>query len=204
MHESRGYPTTGGATVTLRLIVVDRGSHRIEIRIGREERLPHKILCTVVLTVTAPAAGIEPIARAMTTITHELDRLHRQGYTLRQRAGGGLRGAWRTELQPADGGNGGKALVSWESEPRKPTELDQLARVLATVDQFLPLLATYRQKGRTASLLGLYLRALFARMSLNTRLRLSSLLRSLLVLISFTTRATLRSFGGLVRTSLRS
>jgi hypothetical protein len=73
---------------------------------------------------------MEPVARAMTTITHELDRLHSQGYTLRQRAGGGMRGAWHADLRHA---GRGRALVSWDAEPRKPNRLDQLARLLATV-----------------------------------------------------------------------
>lgn len=131
VFESKDVPDDGrsGGVTKLRLILAD--SHdRVEIRIDREQQLPHKILRSVVLKVIAPPAAIEPIARTMTTITHELDRLHRAGYTLRQRAGGGLRGAWRTDLMPP---NPSKATLSWESEPRKGTRLDQLACTLATI-----------------------------------------------------------------------
>jgi len=71
----------------------------------------------------------------MTTIVHDLERLHRQGYTLRQRAGGGWSGAWRSDLHPPAGG---RPIASWESQPRKADGVATLARLLSDLDRPSP------------------------------------------------------------------
>jgi hypothetical protein len=68
----------------------------------------------------------------MTTLMCELERLHDQGYWLRQRAGGGWRGAWRADLLPP---NGARTALSWEIRPRSPgKELAALVRRAASLD----------------------------------------------------------------------
>jgi hypothetical protein len=135
VYESMGFPAPRGARVTLRLLLSTQGD-RTEIRIEREERLPHKSLVSTVLTITQPTTGIEPLARAMTTFAHELERLHARGYSLRERAGGGWRGAWRADLLTPDGGH---AAMSWEIEHKRPHRtLEPLARALASLDRPRP------------------------------------------------------------------
>ena len=120
-----------GGSVTLRLVVFE-SDESSEIRITRDEQRPHKALSSDVLRIRQRTDSIQPLARAMTTIVHELERLHRQGYSLRQRAGGGWRGAWRADLLATDGA---RAVASWEVELRKPGKtLEPLARVLASLD----------------------------------------------------------------------
>jgi hypothetical protein len=110
VYETGPRRIAGGGSVVLRLLVSE-AKGRTEIRIDCERRLPHKALESVVLKIEQPTRGIEPLARATTTITHELDRLHRQGYALRERAGGGFRGAWHADLvSPHDS----RVVVSWE------------------------------------------------------------------------------------------
>lgn len=131
VYETATLAAARGGTVALRLLVLEVGA-TTEIRIDRKEHLPHKALSFVVLRICQPTRGIEPLARAMTTIVHELERLHRQGYSLRERAGGGWRGAWHCDLLVP---RGAPAVASWEIELRKPGKtLEPLARVLASLD----------------------------------------------------------------------
>lgn len=68
----------------------------------------------------------------MTTIVCELERLHEQGYSLRQRAGGGWRGAWRADLLAA---GAARPALSWEIELRGPErELPALAERVSGLD----------------------------------------------------------------------
>jgi hypothetical protein len=131
VYETTGLRTAAGDAVTLQLIL-STGDDRCEIRIDRSEQRPHKTLHSVVLRITHPTAGVERPARAMTTIAHELERLHRQGYALRERAGGGFRGAWRADLMTPDSA---RSAVSWEIDLRKPHKrVEPLAHALATLD----------------------------------------------------------------------
>jgi hypothetical protein len=135
VYESATLPAPSGGTITLRLLL-SGAAVRSEIRIDREERLAHKTLKSVVLRVNDETDGLEPLARAMTTVVHELERLHGRGYTLRERAGGGWRGAWRAELIAPDGS---RTAASWEIDVRKPRKnLEPLAQTLASVDPARP------------------------------------------------------------------
>ena len=139
VHETAPLPTTRGGSVKLRLLVLDVHGQS-EIRIDREEQLPHKALASIVLRIRHPSHGIEPLARSMTTIVHELERLHQQGYSIRERAGGGWRGAWRSELLA---GNGTATGTSWEIELRKPERtLEPLAHLLQSLDVPAPRIDT--------------------------------------------------------------
>lgn len=137
VYETAARRTPDGGTLVLRLLVSAANS-RTEIRIDCERRLPHKVLESIVLKIDQPTHGIEPLARAMTTITHELDRLHRQGYALRECAAGGFRGAWHADLvSPHDS----RVAVSWEINLRRPTKnLELLAGRLAALDLPAPTL----------------------------------------------------------------
>ena len=131
VHESRPLPAESGGKVVLRLLVAQtRG--RTEIRIEREERLAHKTLSSTVLRVEESDAVIEPLARSITTIAHELERLHVQGYSLRERAGGGWSGKWQTDLVRS---RASRAVLSWPSELRRPLqELAPLEAALVALD----------------------------------------------------------------------
>ena len=131
VHESRPLPAEGGGKVVLRLLVAEAGG-RTEIRIEREERLAHKTLRSTVLRIEESSAVIEPLARSMTTIAHELERLHGQGYVLRERAGGGWSGRWQTDLVRT---RSGRAELSWTSDMRRPArELASLEAALVAFD----------------------------------------------------------------------
>jgi hypothetical protein len=155
IYETGALTTARGGSVVLQLRLIESAA-AVEIRIDREERLPHKTLRSVVLKIQEPRQGIEALARAMTTIVHELERLLRQGYSLTERAAGGWRGAWHAELRsPA----GARAAASWEIDLRKPTKrIEPLARTLASLDvpapriervvgDASPLAATMREHG---------------------------------------------------------
>jgi hypothetical protein len=84
-----------------------------------------------VLTIRHPSAGAGPPAREMTTIAHELERLHRQGYSLRQRSAG-WRGAWHADLMPP---GARRAVLSWPIEASNPAaRVHALSRTLASLD----------------------------------------------------------------------
>ena len=135
VYESAALPTSRGGTVALRLLLTSSG-HSSTITIECTERLPHKVLQWVVLAIADSTGGLEPLARAMTTITHELERLHGQGYTLRQRAVGGWRGAWHAELVSPQNS---RTVMSWEIELRKPTRtLEPLASALVALNPPTP------------------------------------------------------------------
>lgn len=135
IYESAAFSAPRGARVTLRL-VLSASLERTEIRIEREERFPHKSLASTVLGIDQPTSGLEPLARAMTTILHELERLHGRGYSLRERAGGGWSGAWRVDLLTPDGA---RTVTSWEIEQKRPQKtLEALARALTTLDRPRP------------------------------------------------------------------
>jgi hypothetical protein len=124
IRATEGLPASDGGVVTLRLLAKGFGSDT-ELRIDHEQRLPHKALAWTVIKITRPTASIYSLARDLTTFMCELERLHRQGYALRQRAGGGWRGAWRADLL-AQGT--ARPALSWEIELRKPEqELSALA-----------------------------------------------------------------------------
>ena len=131
VHESRPLPAESGGKVILRLLVAQTRD-RTEIRIEREERLAHKTLSSTVLRIEEANAVIEPLARSMTTIAHELERLHVQGYALRERAGGGWSGKWQTDLVRS---RASRAVLSWPSEMRRPLqELATLEAALVALD----------------------------------------------------------------------
>jgi len=124
-------PSAGGGPVRLRLFTSGDGTDT-ELRIDREERLPHKLIEWTVLKVVRPTATIYPLARELTTILCELERLHHRGYWLRQRAGGGWRGAWRADLLPP---GGSRPALSWEIQLRKPEmELAALSGSITALD----------------------------------------------------------------------
>ncbi len=82
------------------------------------------------LTVAAPTDAVVTLARAMTTITHELDRLHRKGYFLRERSAG-LRGIWHNDLCNSRG----RLVQSWQTAPKQPHKvIEQLAAALVGLD----------------------------------------------------------------------
>jgi hypothetical protein len=135
--------TAGGGAVRLRLLARRFGSDT-ELRIDYEQRLPHKSVDWTVIKVVRPTVSIHPLARDITTLMCELERLHQQGYSLRQRAGGGWRGAWRADLLP---GGGARPALSWEIELRKPEqELPALACHASRLD-----VPTYRSDESQAS-----------------------------------------------------
>ena len=159
VYESEPLTSPRGGTVKLRLLLLNCDAVT-EIRIEREEQLPHKTLESIVIRLREPTQQIDSLARAMTTIVHELERLHRQGYSLRERAGGGWRGAWHSDLLSV--GTNPRAVASWEIELRKPGKtLEPLARLLVSLDvprpvieagavETVSLVAAMREQGRDA------------------------------------------------------
>jgi hypothetical protein len=130
VYESAPLPGERGYTVVLQLLLAMAGP-RTEMRVDREQRFPHKTLTSTVVRVHEPSAGIEPLARAMTTVVHELERLHRQGYGLRERATG-WRGAWHTDLVSP---RGASAAMSWKIDlTKRAAEVMRLAERLAAHD----------------------------------------------------------------------
>ena len=129
IHATAGLTTAAGAPLTLTL-TLDAGVTSTSLEIHRVEVLPHKQLRTTVLSVNAPTDGVALLAKAMTTITHELDRVHRQGYWLRERSVG-LRGIWHNDLcHPR-----GHLVQSWPTVPKRPRKVvEPLASVLAGLD----------------------------------------------------------------------
>jgi hypothetical protein len=131
IHETARFKSSGRGTVFLRFLANSAGSET-ELRIDRHEQLPHKTFDWPALRVTRPTSEIRPLARTVTTIVCELERLHSQGYWLRQRAGGGWRGAWKAELLPA---GGSRPSIAWEIELRRPAaELGALTDGLVSLD----------------------------------------------------------------------
>lgn len=111
IHATAGLTTAAGASLTLTL-TLDAGETSTSLNIQRLEMLPHKELHTTVLSVKTPIDTGAFLAKAMTTIAYELDRLHRQGYWLRERSVG-LRGIWHNELCGARG----HPVQSWPTVP---------------------------------------------------------------------------------------
>lgn len=129
IHATDGLTTTAGAPLTLTL-TLDAGQDLTSIEIHRLEVLPHKKLRTTVLSVRAATDGVASLAKAMTTVAHELDRLHRRGYCLRERSVG-LRGSWHNELWHPEG----HAVHSWPTTPKRPHAIaGPLAAALAGLD----------------------------------------------------------------------
>lgn len=140
--------TPVGGTVQLRLLI--SGDRRdTQVRIHREERRPHKTLEWTVLEVVQPTEGIYSLARDMTTVMCELERLHHKGYWLRQRAGGGWRGAWRADLMPP---KAARAALSWQIRPRRPgKELAALVGRISSLD--VPTYRSDRSLGEDTALI---------------------------------------------------
>jgi hypothetical protein len=112
IHATDGLTTTAGAPLTLTL-TLDAGQDLTSIEIHRLEVLPHKKLRTTVLSVRAATDGVASLAKAMTTVAHELDRLHRRGY-----------------CHPE-----GHAVHSWPTTPKRPHAIaGPLAAALAGLD----------------------------------------------------------------------
>lgn len=131
VYESAPLRGERGGTTVLRLLLSSAAA-RTEVRIDRQELLPHKALNSVVVRIDEPSAAVEPLARAMTTVVHELERLLLQGYWLRERAGGGWRGAWHTDLVAP---RSTRAVLAWKTDlTKRPRELERLAASLARLD----------------------------------------------------------------------
>lgn len=129
IHATAGLTTSAGTPLTLTL-TLHAGQSTTSIEIHRLEVLPHKELRTTVLSVNVPTDGAASLAKAMTTIAHELDRLHRQGYWLRERSRG-MRGAWHNELCCREG----DAVHTWPTTPKHPHQIvGPLAAALAELD----------------------------------------------------------------------
>lgn len=133
IHATAGLTTATGAPLTLTL-TLDVGETSVSLVIHRLEVLPHKELRTTVLAANAPIDGVPSLAKAMTTVTHELDRLHRRGYWLRERSVG-LRGIWHNDLcHPR-----GHLVHSWPTAPSRPRKVvEPLALALARIDRPVP------------------------------------------------------------------
>jgi hypothetical protein len=129
IHATAGLTTAAGAPLRLAL-TLDAGEISTSLEIHRLELLPHKELRTTVLLLTAPTDGVVLLASAMTTISHELERLHRQGYWLRERSVG-LRGIWHNDLCHPQG----HLVQSWPTVARHPHKVvEPLAADLAGLD----------------------------------------------------------------------
>jgi hypothetical protein len=133
IHATLGLTTAAGASLRLAL-TLNAGEISTSLEIHRLELLPHKELRTTVLSVTAPTDGVALLANAMTTISHELERLHRHGYWLRERSVG-LRGIWHNDLCHPQG----HLVQSWPTVPRHPHRVvEPLAGALAGLDLPVP------------------------------------------------------------------
>lgn len=129
IHSTSGLTTPAGAQLTLSLSLT-AGALMTHFGIDRVEVLPHKQLRSTVLSVTAPTDGAQAMAEAITTVAHELNRLHRQGYWLRERSVG-MRGIWHNDLCDASG----RLAQSWQTTPKRPGKvIEPLAAALAALD----------------------------------------------------------------------
>lgn len=129
IHTADGLTTPAGAPVTLTLTLA-AGHTATTIEIQRLEVLRHKKLRTTVLTLTVPTDAAAALAKAMTTIAHELDRLHRHGYWLRERSVG-LRGIWHNDLCHPQG----HVVQTWQTAPKRPHKVvGRLAAALGGLD----------------------------------------------------------------------
>jgi len=131
VYETTELRSDDAGPVVLRLVLAETGT-RTEIWIEREQRLPHKTLQSIVLRIEESSSAIAPLARAMTTVVHELERLHRQGYSVRERAGGGWSGKWHTDLVRR---RGARPALAWPSDLRKAAaKLGPLEAALSELD----------------------------------------------------------------------
>ena len=130
IHATAGLKTSAGAPLTLTLTLLDASETSTSFEIHRLEVLPHKELHTTVLSVSAPTDAVAWLAKSVTTIAHELDRLHRQGYWLRERSVG-LRGIWHNDLcHPR-----GHLVQTWPTAPKRPRKVvEPLATALTETD----------------------------------------------------------------------
>ncbi len=129
IHSTSDLATPAGAQLTLTLSLT-AGALTTHFGIDRVEVLPHKQLRSTVLSVTAPTDGAQAMAEAITTVAHELNRLHRQGYWLRERSVG-MRGIWHNDLCDA----AGRLAQSWQTTPKRPGKvIEPLAAALAALD----------------------------------------------------------------------